>query len=284
MRGARSFFEGRKVVIATQHKKEKVIAPWLKSELGLEAFVTNEYNTDALGTFSGEIPRVGDPVEVLRKKCIGAMDLLSAEIGIANEGSFGPHPAAYFAPADEEWVILIDRKNGWEIVERVVSLSTNFSGGSFDNWEDVQSFAHQVKFPSHALIAKKEKDQYYDCVKGISDWHHLEKLFRHFYKISGSIYLETDMRAMNNPTRMLVIEDATRKLIEKVNSLCRNCGSPGFGVSLVSKGLPCGLCGQPTSSALKHIFKCLYCENREEKNYPNGKQFENPMYCDFCNP
>ena len=50
-------FEGRKVVIATKHKKELVIAPLLEKNLGVTCFVPDDFDSDALGTFSGEIKR-----------------------------------------------------------------------------------------------------------------------------------------------------------------------------------------------------------------------------------
>jgi hypothetical protein len=33
----------------------------------------------------------------------------------------------------------------------------------------------------------------------------------------NNLYVETDMRAMYNPSRMTVIQNATKKLVEKIN-------------------------------------------------------------------
>jgi hypothetical protein len=48
---------------------------------------------------------------------------------------------------------------------------------------------------------------------------------------SLTTYVETDMRAMYNPSRMTVIQNATKKLVEKINSCCPNCNIPGFGIT-----------------------------------------------------
>ncbi len=52
------------VCIATKHGKESVIArPFLRA-LGLTATVPLELDTDSLGTFSGEVERMGTMGEV----------------------------------------------------------------------------------------------------------------------------------------------------------------------------------------------------------------------------
>jgi hypothetical protein len=45
---------------------------------------------------------------------------------------------------------------------------------------------------------------------------------------SLTTYVETDMRAMYNPSRMTVIQNATKKLVEKINSCCPHCNIPGL--------------------------------------------------------
>jgi hypothetical protein len=55
-------FGGRKLVIATKHEKERVIAPVLKEAMGVTCIVPDDLDTDAPGTFSGERERVDDPI------------------------------------------------------------------------------------------------------------------------------------------------------------------------------------------------------------------------------
>ena len=54
-------FEGRNLLIATKHRKETVIAPLFSDAFGVHCFISDEFDTDSLGTFSGEIARKKKP-------------------------------------------------------------------------------------------------------------------------------------------------------------------------------------------------------------------------------
>jgi len=54
-------FENRKLIIATKHDKERVIAPLVNKYLGINKTFTTDFDTDSLGTFTGEIERKEDP-------------------------------------------------------------------------------------------------------------------------------------------------------------------------------------------------------------------------------
>jgi hypothetical protein len=47
----------------------------------------------------------------------------------------------------------------------------------------------------------------------------------------NNLYVETDMRAMYNPSRMTVIQNAILKTGRKENSCCPHCNIPGFGIT-----------------------------------------------------
>jgi hypothetical protein len=277
-------FKNRKLLIATKHKKEEVIAPLLEKNLGVICFTNKDLDTDTLGTFTGEIERELDPIATARKKCLWAMELSDCDLGVASEGSFGAHPSIFFASADEEFLIFIDKKNNLEIIVRELSMETNFNGKEIETEKDLYDFAESVKFPSHGLILRKSKNDNKDIIKGISDINQLVEAFKKLLDKSSSIFAETDMRAMYNPSRMTVIENATKKLVDKVNSCCPQCTIPGFGVTDLRKGLECGLCGSPTNSTLSLIYICQKCNFTKEEMYPNKKTTEDPMYCDYCNP
>jgi C4-type Zn-finger protein len=83
---------------------------------------------------------------------------------------------------------------------------------------------------------------------------------------------------------MKVIEQATRKLVQKVNSTCPQCQTPGFGIVDAKMGLKCGLCQTPTNSVLSYLYVCDRCQFVKEEMYPNQKTSEDPMYCNVCNP
>lgn len=277
-------FENRTLLIATMHGKEKVIAPLLERHLGVRCIVPDVIDTDLLGAFSGETERVDDPLTTARNKCKMALSNSDCDLAVASEGSFGPHPSVFFVPADEEILMLYDQKNELEVVVSELSTETNFAGAEIESEQALKAFAEEVSFPSHALILKTKKDVFQPLKKGISDWETLMETYHQFVEQYGAVYAETDMRAMHNPTRMGVIEKATKRLVEKLLSCCPKCHTPGYGVAEAKQGLPCESCGTPTRSTLSFIYRCQRCGHSDEIYFPHTKKTENPMYCDVCNP
>ena len=278
------FFEGRSIVIATKHKKQHAIAPLLEKELGVNCIVPENLDTDMLGTFCGEIERVLSPIDAAKQKCMLAMELTGTDLAVASEGSFGAHPLLYFLPANDELLVLIDKKNGLEIAVREVSTKTNYNANEVSSEEDLLAFAQSALFPGHGLILKDKKEGYTAIAKGIVDAKELLETFRQFMPTYGSVYVETDMRAHMNPSRMEVIEETTKKLIAKIKTTCPSCQTPGFGIKEATPGLPCENCKAPTKSTLYHVYACQKCSHTHEAYFPNGKQEEDPTYCDRCNP
>ncbi len=277
-------FQGRKLIIATKHQKEKVIAPLLEDALGVVCFVNESFDTDTLGTFTGEVERELDPIATARQKCLLAMELSNCDLGVASEGSFGPHPSLFFVNADDEFLIFIDKKNSLEIIVRDLSTETNFNGKEIESEKELLEFAQSVHFPSHGLILRKSKTDNSEIIKGITDLDQLKAAFKKLLEKSKSIYAETDMRALYNPSRMQVIEAAAKKLLAKINAVCPQCNTPGFGITDAKRGLECSLCGSPTQSTLSYLYVCQHCQYTKEEMHPHGKTSEDPMYCDYCNP
>ncbi|MGB0166376.1 MAG: DUF6671 family protein [Luteibaculum sp.] len=279
-----TYFENRQIVIATKHRKEQVIAPILKKELNLRPLILPHLDTDLFGTFTGEVERDLDPLSTARKKCNWALDQSGYDLALASEGSFGPHPSLVFVNADDEILLLLDRANNLEIVVREISTQTNFASTRIESEKELFEFAAQVQFPSHALILRPSSSSKEAIFKGIQQEKDLLKAFRLLRNQYSSIQVETDMRALFNPSRMLVIEKACLQLVEKLKNGCPQCQTPGFGVVERKKGLPCAQCGFPTESTLSHIYKCQNCAYEKEVRYPRAKKFEEPGYCNFCNP
>ena len=277
-------FGERKLVIATKHEKERVIAPILESELGVICFVPDNFDSDAFGTFSGEVERKLDPVETAKRKCRLAMELNSCDLGVASEGSFGPHPSNFFARADDEILVFIDTANDLEIIARELTIETNFDGRTVANMSELLEFAEAAKFPSHGLILRSAKGVNEQIIKSIIDRAELEAGYTKLFETYGSAYVETDMRAMFNPTRLKVIGDAAVKLAARVKSLCPKCATHGFGVVEMRPGLRCSMCGAPTDSALSLVSRCKRCGFEADEMYPNGNTLEDPRFCGICNP
>lgn len=277
-------FEGRRLVIATKHGKEKVLGPLLESVLGVECLILPEFDTDQFGTFSGEVSRVDDPLTTAKKKAQLAMEISGCDMAVASEGSFGPHPTLYFTAADEELLLLVDKKLDLEIAVRQLSTDTNYSSVTVTTWEELLDFAKKVGFPSHALILRRSHDDLTTVKKGITDIIELKEYFMELRARYPRVCVETDMRAHHNPSRMAVIEQAGRKLTEVVIVKCPNCSNPGFGLIDVTSGLVCSLCGTPTASIKSHVYGCKKCGHTDERMFPFDKKQEDPMFCDVCNP
>jgi len=277
-------FQGRRLVIATKHKKEDVIEPIFSKNLGVNCVPLENFDTDVLGTFTGELERTKNAFETAKEKCNLAMQLANCDMGIASEGSFGPHPTLGFINCDDELLMFIDKKNNLEIWVRELSLHTNFNGKQIKTVSDLEEFANNAKFPSHALILRAHKDDHKNITKGITDPNVLVTTFLKLLSEFQSAYVETDMRAMHNPTRMQVIADGTQKLVKKILSQCPSCNTPGFGITNAIPGLPCEGCGFPTRSTLFYEYQCETCAYVESKKFPHGKTIEEPTYCEMCNP
>lgn len=277
-------FRGRTLVIATKHGKEKIIAPLLEQHLGVKCVVPEDFDSDQFGTFTGEIERLKDPVETARQKCEKAMAISGCDLALASEGSFGLHPSFMFVHADSEIILLMAKKHQLEFAVREISTHTNFNGAEIKSYDELQAFAETVMFPSHALILRKSRQSPEDIHKGITDTVRLKKISEDLLSRHRSLFVETDMRAMHNPTRMEVIEKTVHKLLHKLNSSCPRCTTPGFSLVESKSGLLCENCSSPTRSTLSHVLSCQSCGYQEEKLHPHGKAVEDPMYCDVCNP
>jgi hypothetical protein len=155
------------------------------------------------------------------------------------------------------------------------------------SFSSLEEFANRIGFPAHGIIIKQfVNGEQKSVFKDISRLENLKHLFENDLKQQDSykIEVETDMRAHRNPSRMKVIAKAGEKLVEALKSNCPKCNTIGFSAVDSRPGLKCRNCGMPTRSTYYHIYKCKACEFTENRYFPNGKETEDPMYCDFCNP
>ena len=128
------------------------------------------------------------------------------------------------------------------------------------------------------------RDSLAGLLKGITDPEQLRTAAILLLETQGYGFVETDMRALFNPSRMQVIEETAQLLVQKLNSICPSCQLPGFTVTAAEPGLPCSLCGTPSSAALAHLMVCNHCQHQEKVDFPHGKKTEDPQYCKVCNP
>lgn len=278
----KNLFSGRMLAIASMHGKERVIGPLVASQLGVLPFVPENLDTDQFGTFSGEIERSHTPISAARLKCQLAMELSGCDLAIASEGSFLAHPELIFFPANEELVMLLDKTNGLEIIGTKLSINTNFDGRKCTTLSQLLEFAKSIGFPSYGMILRNHKKSCQAVFKGIIKREILIEKFNYLMNTYGEVYAETDMRAMHNPIRMMVIAEATKVLLSRIAVCCSSCGAPGFAPNGTVPGLACADCGLPTLSPKFQVYKCIKCSYEEQ--FPVQATAEDPRYCSYCNP
>ncbi len=279
-------YQNTVAVLASMHGKERVIAPLLQ-ELGLSVAVAPGLDTDRFGTFSREIERTLSPLEAARAKIHAAFERAPhARVGLASEGSFGPHPFIPFLPLGQELVLLIDRDAALELTGRDASPATNFGHVVAPDLSSALSFAERSGFPGHGLIVVGCRDGLpapdLALIKDLPDRRALEAAVARVIALCGAAFVETDMRAHRNPTRMSAIGRATADLVRRYLSRCPVCAQRGFDITERLPGLPCAACGAATRLILTEVLSCTACNYREMR--PAASAVADPGSCDYCNP
>jgi hypothetical protein len=283
-----NWFADRPAVLATMHRKEQIIAPLLET-IGIQIFVPPDFNTDRFGTFTRDVKRLGDQQEAARLKAEKAMAMMGMTLAIASEGSFAPHPAFPYVACDRELVLLIDQEHNLELIGQAISMETNYSHQRISSYAEAEIFAAKAGFPAHGLLVIANPGEDLSTVKpgqivtGIVTEVQLQEALAWAFAQARTAHIETDMRALYNPTRMKVIAQATQDLIQVISQICPDCGCPGFQVVEQNSGLCCSLCNSPTTLIRSVIYRCQKCDCCQEKMFPHGEAAD-PAQCHYCNP
>jgi hypothetical protein len=277
-----NLFNDRVAILGSMHNKEKSIGPVLEKALNIKILAAQGLDTDCLGTFTGEIERTGAPRENALKKCHMALELSKADLAIATEGSFGPHPQFPFLPLHEEWIALVDKKNGIQICLAARTIQTNFSARWVNTKEELLSFLTSIGFPFHGVIVSDSDTNRKYIQKGLRNLPDVYAAFQTVLYNSPQAYVESDMRAMHNPSRMVLLVQLAKKLASALQTPCPHCQKPGYTHVSNEPGLPCSLCGDTTEQPAWHIYSCQQCHFHEK--YPVADPSADPTYCLTCNP
>lgn len=277
-------YEGAHVAFLTQHGKEHVLAPLFASELLATVEVIRGFDTDSLGTFTREIPREGTQIEAARRKAEIAIERSGAHLGLGSEGAFVPGPFG-LGSWNIEILVFIDRARAIEVIGRAGAAGRHLHA-TLRTREELADFAERAGFPAHGLVIRPNDERDPRIRKGISQPAELEAAFDESLRFSaaGAVFVESELRAHLNPTRMETIGAAGRDLVARLLSACPSCGVPGFGIVAKVPGLPCGDCGAPTREAIADQLGCVRCDFREERPLPGGPSTASPAVCSYCNP
>ena len=277
-------YASQTVAFLTQHGKEQLIGPMLSDALGCQVVRAEGFDTDRLGTFSGEVPRPDSQIQTARRKARIGMDLLGTPLGLASEGAFVPDPFGGLLPWNIEVLVWIDDQRQFEVTGIAQGPARSLHG-SVSQTEELLQWALEAGFPEHHVMLRPEGVRQATVRKGL---HQTEALLSAFAACQaespqGRVWAENDLRAFCNPTRQAMIVRAAQDLIQKLKSACPSCQLPGYWVKEKVAGLPCRSCGLPTRLPRTLIWRCEGCGHQASE--PAGSApHADPSRCDHCNP
>lgn len=276
-------YRDRAASLATMHGKEAALEPPFRA-LGTTLVVPG-VDTDLLGTFSGEIERPAPPREVVARKARLGLEAAGLPLGLATEGTFGPHPAAPLLTVHREVALFVDDELGIEVEESIVepkpALLTTLAGPD----EPLDRVLAGADFPAHALLVMPSTGPRGGPVhKGIRDLTRLRAAIRECASAApdGRARVETDLRAHCNPTRMAVIAALGTRLAARLARECHACGTPGWGMLRLLPGFACADCDRPTALIRAELHGCVRCDATRE--IPLARSAAEPRFCENCNP
>ena len=278
---------GEPVAFATMHGKQQAVAKAFALRMSAPVVVPAGIDTDAYGTFTGETPRSGTMIDAARAKAWLATDATGLRCGLGSEGSFGPHRSLPLVPGNTELLLFIDSERGIEVHESIVTHRTNFSSLVCEPDEDIGSFLRSIGFPKHGVVVTPHEPRAAaNPVKGITCSTRLGISIRQaaLSSADGRARITTDMRAHFNPSRMAVIRALAHRLAERLSKRCPACGTPGFGVADIVRGLPCACCGESVPIPVARICRCTTCEFELRTKMNGVPQAADPGRCPQCNP
>lgn len=274
-------YRGRWAAIATMHGKERAVAPVLCRWFDMAVTTAPGVDTDAFGTFTGEVARQGTILDAARAKAQLAIERTGAAIGIGSEGAFGPDPELPFVATGRELLLLREAATGHEIV--VTSRTrTNFNHMNVSPNDLVDECLVRIGFPDHAAVVRAFDGSY--VAKGLTTRDQVDAALHALFEAGQKGILQADMRAHLNPTRMASIARLARTLAVRLARCCPACGSPGFGLVDVERGLPCRECRFPTRRIRAEIYGCSACGEKRKRHDRPDSFGADPMWCQVCNP
>lgn len=281
--------EPLQAALGTKHGKEAIFqAPF--ADLGVSIIVA-EVDTDLFGTFAGEVERQGSPRDTVERKARAAIEATGLPIGLASEGSFGPHPATPFLLANTEIVAYVDDERDYSVFESASAVSAIPStvildgGDAADELEHLEGLKISSMFPDQRAIVVVEDPTTRSrtvLAKGIDSLDELRVVVAQArVDQAHPIIIEPDLRAHYCPERRNVIRAAVDRLVTRLRVMCPDCGVAGFGPLRTVPGLRCGICGLPTTRPAADLMGCTRC-GLETEIARSGEA--DPTYCDRCNP
>ncbi|WP_144783425.1 DUF6671 family protein [Microbacterium sp. BH-3-3-3] len=266
-------YAGETTAVGTLHGKEAAFAPAFARCLGAGVIPTVQLDTDALGTFTRDVPRAGSAEHAAMAKARGAALELGTATGLATEASYAPALGGFGPMVHEELAVFIDLERGIRVRHGIRQYTHVAPARTVRTSAEARRYLARAGFPHHGVVARTAEG----LQKGIQDAAVIDALLRR-----GPVELEPDLRAHMNPTRRRVLRRLSWLLAARLTQRCPGCRCPGFGTVGVVRGLPCGACGNATSQVRLDVDGCPACDEQRER--PRPEREADPTTCDACNP
>lgn len=276
--------------LVSKHRKSKQIHPALNSAFGWQVTAIDKFNTDMLGTFSGECERTLTAIDCAVYKAEKALSLSDNDIGLGSEGSFNPDLYGLMT-VNQELLACVHREHG------LLAIGQAAKPVNIDTWTLQPQESNKLTsivdaLPTEqALILRlingesEQGNKYYgDVQKGLINKEQVFAAFNLLTAIDASKAIEVtyDLRAMHCPQRRSTITLAAENLVERLQSNCPNCDAINFYPQKQLPGLPCETCHLPTSVIKAYQAKCAQCGF--ETTTPVKQKTASTVNCSFCNP
>ncbi|MDY0829833.1 DUF6671 family protein [Microbacterium sp. BG28] len=272
-RFANSPYAGTTVAIGTLHGKESAFAPAFRRWLDAEVRPTVDLDTDALGTFTGDVPRALRPTDAAAAKAIAAAAELGTPLGLATEASYAMAFGGFGPVAHEELAMFVDLDRGIRVPHPIRSYARVAPAQVVADADEARRYLARVRFPHQGVVVRAEGRIH----KGLQREEDVLALLRH-----GPMGLEPDLRAHMNPERRRTLRRLGWVMAARLRTPCPACETPGFGPVDVVRGLRCAACGARTSRVRADVDSCAACPERRER--PRAVTSADPASCEVCNP
>jgi hypothetical protein len=289
-------YRQRRAVLTTRHDKLTLVAPPLWATLGLTV-VAIDADTDALGTFSGEIPRPASPIDTAIAKARLGMAMAGVPIGLASEGTVADVTGMGLLCADIELVVLVDDEREIVVTGRASSTAVVTIATSVGADEPVDAVLQRGGVPPHHLVvspdgvvpttATGELDPRWiaGTTKGVGDGATL--IHAVAVAVAASplrrARVQSDLRAHRCPSRRRVIAAAASDLAVRLATPCPHCAGPGWGPHGTESGRRCSWCDGPTDEVAAERWRCPGCGHHDVRLVDDGRPGD-PARCPRCNP
>lgn len=270
-----------RAALLTKHQKLALIAPAL-AQVGINVELTEAFDTDALGTFSGETPRTQSPLDCAKTKAKLACEATGLAIGIGSEGSFGGGPAPGLLNWDDE-VLCLFNKDKQQFIMAYASGPVPLSDLETDQLALIRSHLEQHDAAQGWILSCST-----GLIKALQGFEALHRALQHANLLSTSLQLteviriSPDLRAHFCPARQHYIQKAAVQLAERLRALCPVCQAADFWRKAHELGLPCSACTYPTQRVKYYIKRCDCCGHTEHE--PPAEPYAETAYCPLCNP